>query len=175
MYLPLFSLLCVVLCVPQCLAHVEAFIDFSEDELIEDGVLTQGTCTLCSPHGEKIREQSSPGLRDGGEGGHVGFCFSLLGVERGPACFPVWIISCPSCNSVGRSRGHQTAQKTVSFRKCGQKAGGTVEAFVLPSKPTWHTAHRESGVSVQFNSSLCASHVPCVCESVSPLRPSPTV
>lgn len=26
----------------QCLAHVEAFIDFSEGELIEDGVLNQG-------------------------------------------------------------------------------------------------------------------------------------
>lgn len=26
----------------RCLAHVEAFIDFSEDELIEDGVLDQG-------------------------------------------------------------------------------------------------------------------------------------
>lgn len=30
--------------VPQYLAHVEAFIDFSEDELIEDGVLHRGTC-----------------------------------------------------------------------------------------------------------------------------------
>lgn len=30
----------------QCLAHVEAFIDFSEDELIEDGVLNRGTCAL---------------------------------------------------------------------------------------------------------------------------------
>lgn len=27
----------------QCLAHIEAFIDFSEGELIEDGVLNQGT------------------------------------------------------------------------------------------------------------------------------------
>lgn len=33
--------------VTQCLAHVEAYIDFSEDELIEDGVLNQGTNTLC--------------------------------------------------------------------------------------------------------------------------------
>lgn len=37
----------LVLCFAQCLAHVEAFIDFSEDELIEDGVLNQGTNTLC--------------------------------------------------------------------------------------------------------------------------------
>ncbi|KAJ3599582.1 hypothetical protein NHX12_033539 [Muraenolepis orangiensis] len=29
------------LCPPQCLAHIEAFIDFSEDELIEDGVISQ--------------------------------------------------------------------------------------------------------------------------------------
>lgn len=36
------------LCVAQCLAHVEAFIDFSEDELIEDGVLSQGLFTLLS-------------------------------------------------------------------------------------------------------------------------------
>lgn len=35
------------LCFTQCLAHVEAYIDFSEDELIEDGVLNQGTNTLC--------------------------------------------------------------------------------------------------------------------------------
>ncbi len=35
------------LCFAQCLAHVEAFIDFSEDELIEDGVLNQGKYTLC--------------------------------------------------------------------------------------------------------------------------------
>lgn len=26
----------------QCLAHMEAFIDFSEGELIEEGVLNQG-------------------------------------------------------------------------------------------------------------------------------------
>lgn len=37
------------LCAAQCLAHVEAFIDFSEDELIEDGVLNRGMSTLCSP------------------------------------------------------------------------------------------------------------------------------
>lgn len=30
---------------PQYLAHVEAFIDFSEDELIEDGVLNRGMCS----------------------------------------------------------------------------------------------------------------------------------
>jgi hypothetical protein len=30
---------------PQCLAHIEAFIDFSEDELIEDGVISQGGYT----------------------------------------------------------------------------------------------------------------------------------
>lgn len=30
----------------QALAHVEAFIDFSEDELIEDGVLDQGGCPV---------------------------------------------------------------------------------------------------------------------------------
>ncbi|KAM9849388.1 5-taurinomethyluridine-[tRNA] synthase subunit GTPB3, mitochondrial [Aulostomus maculatus] len=31
----------------QCLAHVEAFIDFSEDELIEDGVLNQVDRRVC--------------------------------------------------------------------------------------------------------------------------------
>uniref|UniRef100_A0A3Q3K8W7 TrmE-type G domain-containing protein n=1 Tax=Monopterus albus TaxID=43700 RepID=A0A3Q3K8W7_MONAL len=31
----------------RCLAHVEAFIDFSEDELIEDGVLTQVDKSVC--------------------------------------------------------------------------------------------------------------------------------
>lgn len=34
------------LCFCQCLAHVEAFIDFSEDELIEDGVLDRGVFTF---------------------------------------------------------------------------------------------------------------------------------
>lgn len=37
----------LVLNVSQSLAHVEAFIDFSEDELIEDGVLNQGMPVLC--------------------------------------------------------------------------------------------------------------------------------
>uniref|UniRef100_A0AAV2KYD2 Uncharacterized protein n=1 Tax=Knipowitschia caucasica TaxID=637954 RepID=A0AAV2KYD2_KNICA len=31
----------------RCLAHVEAFIDFSEDELIEDGVLDQVELSVC--------------------------------------------------------------------------------------------------------------------------------
>ncbi|XP_029563977.1 5-taurinomethyluridine-[tRNA] synthase subunit GTPB3, mitochondrial isoform X1 [Salmo trutta] len=31
----------------RCLAHVEAFIDFSEDELIEDGVLNQVDSSVC--------------------------------------------------------------------------------------------------------------------------------
>lgn len=31
----------------RCLAHVEAFIDFSEDELIEDGVLNQVDMSVC--------------------------------------------------------------------------------------------------------------------------------
>lgn len=45
--------------VTQCLAHVEAFIDFSEDELIEDGVLNQGMSTLCSLFCRGITEQWS--------------------------------------------------------------------------------------------------------------------
>lgn len=47
------------LCVPQCLAHVEAFIDFSEDELMEDGVLNQGTCAWRSrrPRALKVEER----------------------------------------------------------------------------------------------------------------------
>lgn len=39
----------------QCLAHVEAFIDFSEGELIEDGVLNQGV----SPNLEKTPKQNT--------------------------------------------------------------------------------------------------------------------
>lgn len=38
----------------QCLAHVEAFIDFSEGELIEDGVLNQGA----SPNLEKTQNKT---------------------------------------------------------------------------------------------------------------------
>ena len=33
---------CCCCCYLQCVAHVEAFIDFSEDENIEEGVLEQG-------------------------------------------------------------------------------------------------------------------------------------
>ncbi|XP_041863199.1 tRNA modification GTPase GTPBP3, mitochondrial [Melanotaenia boesemani] len=36
----------------RCLAHVEAFIDFSEDELIEDGVLDQVDSSVCSLQAE---------------------------------------------------------------------------------------------------------------------------
>ncbi|CAG00759.1 unnamed protein product, partial [Tetraodon nigroviridis] len=36
----------------RCLAHVEAFIDFSEDELIEDGVLNRGMCAHACSQGE---------------------------------------------------------------------------------------------------------------------------
>lgn len=52
---------------------MEAFIDFSEDELIEDGVLNQGVCVyarLCS-----VEELSPLGFKSGGEegvGGSVG-------------------------------------------------------------------------------------------------------
>ncbi|CAL8256364.1 unnamed protein product [Merluccius merluccius] len=36
----------------RCLAHVEAFIDFSEDELIEDGVLSKVDGWVCALQGE---------------------------------------------------------------------------------------------------------------------------
>ncbi|KAM3619584.1 uncharacterized protein V6R79_010459 [Siganus canaliculatus] len=43
----------------RCLAHVEAFIDFSEDELIEDGVLNQVDRSVCD-----LRAEMEQHLRD---------------------------------------------------------------------------------------------------------------
>ncbi|TRY66627.1 hypothetical protein DNTS_007777 [Danionella cerebrum] len=34
---------------PQCLAHIEAFIDFSEEELLEDGILSDDVCVEFNP------------------------------------------------------------------------------------------------------------------------------
>ncbi|XP_074523529.1 5-taurinomethyluridine-[tRNA] synthase subunit GTPB3, mitochondrial [Halichoeres trimaculatus] len=53
----------------RCLAHVEAFIDFSEDELIEDGVLTQVDRSVCDLQAEMERhlkdERRGERLRSG--------------------------------------------------------------------------------------------------------------
>ncbi|XP_041791797.1 tRNA modification GTPase GTPBP3, mitochondrial isoform X2 [Chelmon rostratus] len=53
----------------QCLAHVEAFIDFSEDELIEDGVLSQVDRRVCDLQAEMERhlkdERRGERLRSG--------------------------------------------------------------------------------------------------------------
>ena len=92
------------LCVSQCLAHVEAFIDFSEDELIEDGVLDQGMCTLCpSLDWRNMTEQSSLGLSEE-------LCFSLKREGSGwLSCLDLQLaISCVCC-TVGRSHRHHTA------------------------------------------------------------------
>ncbi|KAF7202613.1 tRNA modification GTPase GTPBP3, mitochondrial isoform X1 [Nothobranchius furzeri] len=43
----------------RCLAHIEAFIDFSEDELIEDGVLDQADRSVCD-----LQSQIEQHLRD---------------------------------------------------------------------------------------------------------------
>ncbi|XP_073333358.1 tRNA modification GTPase GTPBP3, mitochondrial isoform X1 [Pagrus major] len=43
----------------RCLAHVEAFIDFSEDELIEDGVLNQVDRSVCD-----LQEEMERHLKD---------------------------------------------------------------------------------------------------------------
>ena len=74
------------LCGPQALAHVEAFIDFSEDELIEEGVLNQGTYFLPSCVG-KMRTHSGSFRSQGGGGGVSGWfsCLDLgLASERSP-------------------------------------------------------------------------------------------
>ncbi|XP_036378041.1 tRNA modification GTPase GTPBP3, mitochondrial [Megalops cyprinoides] len=47
----------------RCLAHVEAFIDFSEDELIEDGVLNQVDSSV-----SQLQEELERHLRDGRRG-----------------------------------------------------------------------------------------------------------
>uniref|UniRef100_UPI003AAD42CF tRNA modification GTPase GTPBP3, mitochondrial n=1 Tax=Centroberyx gerrardi TaxID=166262 RepID=UPI003AAD42CF len=53
----------------RCLAHVEAFIDFSEDELIEDGVLNQVDTSVCDLQTEMERhlqdERRGERLRSG--------------------------------------------------------------------------------------------------------------
>ncbi|XP_029904956.1 5-taurinomethyluridine-[tRNA] synthase subunit GTPB3, mitochondrial isoform X2 [Myripristis murdjan] len=53
----------------RCLAHVEAFIDFSEDELIEDGVLNQVDTSVCDLQAEMERhlkdERRGERLRSG--------------------------------------------------------------------------------------------------------------
>ncbi|XP_034531958.1 LOW QUALITY PROTEIN: tRNA modification GTPase GTPBP3, mitochondrial [Notolabrus celidotus] len=53
----------------RCLAHVEAFIDFSEDELIEDGVLTRVDRSVCDLQAEMERhlrdERRGERLRSG--------------------------------------------------------------------------------------------------------------
>ncbi|XP_028443168.1 5-taurinomethyluridine-[tRNA] synthase subunit GTPB3, mitochondrial isoform X2 [Perca flavescens] len=53
----------------RCLAHVEAFIDFSEDELIEDGVLNQVDKSVCDLQAEMERhlkdERRGERLRSG--------------------------------------------------------------------------------------------------------------
>ncbi|XP_058495440.1 tRNA modification GTPase GTPBP3, mitochondrial [Solea solea] len=53
----------------RCLAHVEAFIDFSEDELIEDGVLNQVDTSVCNLQAEMERhlkdERKGERLRSG--------------------------------------------------------------------------------------------------------------
>ncbi|XP_019127882.2 5-taurinomethyluridine-[tRNA] synthase subunit GTPB3, mitochondrial isoform X2 [Larimichthys crocea] len=53
----------------RCLAHVEAFIDFSEDELIEDGVLNQVDSSVCDLQAEMERhlkdERRGERLRSG--------------------------------------------------------------------------------------------------------------
>ncbi|XP_040896661.1 tRNA modification GTPase GTPBP3, mitochondrial isoform X2 [Toxotes jaculatrix] len=53
----------------RCLAHVEAFIDFSEDELIEDGVLNQVDRSVCSLQAEMEQhlkdERKGERLRNG--------------------------------------------------------------------------------------------------------------
>ncbi|XP_035863444.1 tRNA modification GTPase GTPBP3, mitochondrial isoform X3 [Sander lucioperca] len=53
----------------RCLAHVEAFIDFSEDELIEDGVLNQVDRSVCDLQAEIVRhlkdERRGERLRSG--------------------------------------------------------------------------------------------------------------
>ncbi|XP_040926410.1 tRNA modification GTPase GTPBP3, mitochondrial isoform X2 [Betta splendens] len=53
----------------RCLAHVEAFIDFSEDELIEDGVLNQVDRSVCDLQAEIKRhlmdERRGERLRSG--------------------------------------------------------------------------------------------------------------
>ncbi|GAA6221279.1 tRNA modification GTPase GTPBP3, mitochondrial isoform X2 [Lates japonicus] len=53
----------------RCLAHVEAFIDFSEDELIEDGVLNQVDRSVCALQAEMERhlkdERRGERLRSG--------------------------------------------------------------------------------------------------------------
>lgn len=187
-FLPLSFSLLRFLCVTQCLAHVEAFIDFSEDELIEDGVLNQGMYTLCPRCWRKITEQSSLGLSEWDERGSEDCprreecgCLSCLDLQLAIVCV---------CRSVGRRQRHQTTQKTISFRKWGEKARGTVDAFVLPSKPTSHFAHRNSTVSstVQSNCFVCAqvSHAHSVCKGecvfvrvcawgMSPLSLSPVV
>ncbi|KAI3368195.1 hypothetical protein L3Q82_007922 [Scortum barcoo] len=52
----------------RCLAHVEAFIDFSEDELIEDGVLNQGQrpAAIVSPIAGTTRDVVETALDIGG-------------------------------------------------------------------------------------------------------------
>ncbi|XP_055799714.1 tRNA modification GTPase GTPBP3, mitochondrial isoform X3 [Salvelinus fontinalis] len=52
----------------RCLAHVEAFIDFSEDELIEDGVLNQGQrpAAIVSPIAGTTRDIVETSLDIGG-------------------------------------------------------------------------------------------------------------
>ncbi|XP_034738212.1 tRNA modification GTPase GTPBP3, mitochondrial isoform X2 [Etheostoma cragini] len=53
----------------RCLAHVEAFIDFSEDELIEDGILNQVDRSVCDLQAEMERhlkdERRGERLRSG--------------------------------------------------------------------------------------------------------------
>ena len=69
----------MLLCGPQALAHVEAFIDFSEDELIEEGVLNQGTSFLPSCVGKMWPHSGLSGRRVAGEACPVGFPVWILG------------------------------------------------------------------------------------------------
>lgn len=87
----------------------------------------------------------------------------------------------------GEAIGIKLLKKPFPFRKRREKARGTVQAFVLPSKPICHVTHRNSTVS----STACRPTVlsmhwfpmltvyaklsVCVCERDVPLSLSPAV
>lgn len=94
---------------------MEAFIDFSEDELIEDGVLNQGVCVCARLFSV---EEPSPALEREERRPLVGQRGSLGG-EKLPE-LPVWIVTSATVYffcSAGTGPEHPTTQKTLSCRR----------------------------------------------------------
>lgn len=117
------------LCAAQCLAHVEAFIDFSEDELIEDGVLNRGMSTLCSPALERNSSASAVPREGRARGASLEesrvrppFLFGILCWASGGGVGGV-------CHAAGKKAKTSNRSKDYFLQEVRRGSGGICLAF----------------------------------------------